>query len=153
MDLKEVWCTLHCHSSKGSSPIICGCRILRLHLGRGVRCWLVDWVLWHINLCRLFNAKSIFIYFCQNSCIYITIQFSVSSFTVKTVNFQAIQFSISTQFKCKYSLIIIQNFHTPWLVASRRLTKYSLPYYLLIAGGRIIVLIPFPRVLVLCEMK
>ena len=23
--------------------------------------WLVAWVLWHINLCRLFNAKSIFI--------------------------------------------------------------------------------------------
>ena len=23
--------------------------------------WLVVWVLWHINLCRLFNAKSIFI--------------------------------------------------------------------------------------------
>ena len=23
--------------------------------------WLVAWVLWHINLCRLFNAKSNFI--------------------------------------------------------------------------------------------
>ena len=23
-------------------------------------CWLVYWFLWHINLCRLFNAKSIF---------------------------------------------------------------------------------------------
>ena len=23
--------------------------------------WLVCWVLWHINLCRLFNAKSTFI--------------------------------------------------------------------------------------------
>ena len=22
--------------------------------------WLVGWFLWHINLCRLFNAKSIF---------------------------------------------------------------------------------------------
>ena len=29
----------------------------------------------------------------------------------------------------------------------------SLPYYLPIAGGRIIVFIPFPRVLVLCEMQ
>ena len=28
----------------------------------------------------------------------------------------------------------------------------SLPYYLPIAGGRIIGFIPFPRVLVLCEM-
>ena len=30
--------------------------------------------------------------------------------------------------------------------------KPSLPYYLPIAGGRIIGFIPFPRVLVLCEM-
>ena len=29
----------------------------------------------------------------------------------------------------------------------------SLPYYLPIAGGRIIRFIPFPRVLVLCEMQ
>ena len=29
----------------------------------------------------------------------------------------------------------------------------SLPYYLPIAGGRIIEFIPFPRVLVLCEMQ
>ena len=42
-------------------------------------------ILWRINLCRLFNAKSIFI---------------------KIVLFQTIQFSISTQFKCKYSLIV-----------------------------------------------
>ena len=37
-----------------------------------------------------------------------------------------------------------------------RLTKAkepSLPYYLPIAGGRIIGFIPFPRVLVLCEMQ
>ena len=38
---------------------------------------LVVWVLWHINLCRLFNAKSIFI---------------------QIVLFQTIQFSMSTQF-------------------------------------------------------
>ena len=36
-----------------------------------------------------------------------TIQFSVSTVSVsKTVPFQAIQFSISTHFKCKYSLIV-----------------------------------------------
>ena len=33
--------------------------------------------------------------------LYITIQFSVS-----TVQFQTIQFSMSKQFKCKYSLIV-----------------------------------------------
>ena len=46
--------------------------------------WL-GWVVLHINLYRLFNAKSIF---------------------MKIVLFQTIQFSISTQFKYKYSLIV-----------------------------------------------
>ena len=53
-------------------------------LGFFQRCWwyystyeLVDWVLWHINICGLFNAKSIF---------------------MQTVLFQTIQFSMSTQF-------------------------------------------------------
>ena len=42
--------------------------------------WLVGWlVLWHINLYRLFNDKSIF---------------------MKIELFQTIQFSKSTQFKC-----------------------------------------------------
>ncbi len=47
--------------------------------------WLVGWVSWLINLRRLFNAKSIF---------------------MKIVLFQTIQFRISMQFKCKYSLIV-----------------------------------------------
>ena len=39
--------------------------------------------------------------------LYITIQFSVSAVSVsKTVQFQIIQFSISTQFECKYGLIV-----------------------------------------------
>ena len=39
--------------------------------------------------------------------LYITIQFSVNTISMsKTVQFQTIQFSISTQFKCKYSLIV-----------------------------------------------
>ena len=48
---------------------------------------LVGWLgfLWHINLCRPFNTKSIF---------------------MKIALLQAIQFSGSTQFKCKYSLIV-----------------------------------------------
>ena len=40
----------------------------------------VVWVLWHINLCRLFKAKSIF---------------------MKIVLIQTIQFSLSRQFKCE----------------------------------------------------
>ena len=43
--------------------------------------------------------------------LYITIQFSVSTVSMsKTVQFKTIQFSISTQFKCKYSLIIKKKF-------------------------------------------
>ena len=39
--------------------------------------------------------------------LYITIQFGVSTvLMLKTVQFHTIQFSISTQFKCKYSLIV-----------------------------------------------
>ena len=39
--------------------------------------------------------------------LYIIIQFSVSTVSMlKTVQFQTIQFSISTQFKCKYGLIV-----------------------------------------------
>ena len=68
--------------------------------------WLVGWILWHINLCRLFNAKSIFIqiissisnnsvqheYTAQLSKTFLfqTIQF------IQTVLIQLIQFSIST---------------------------------------------------------
>ena len=39
--------------------------------------------------------------------LYITLQFSVSTVCVsKAVQFQSIQFSISKQFQCKYSLIV-----------------------------------------------
>ena len=39
--------------------------------------------------------------------LYVTIQFSVSTVSMsKTVQFQTIQFNISTQFKCKHSLIV-----------------------------------------------
>ena len=53
----------------------------------------------------------------------------------------------------KRSLLVwIQSFPSPRLVASPRL-KNLLPYYLPIAGGRIIGFMLFPRVLVLCEMQ
>ena len=39
--------------------------------------------------------------------LYVTVQFSASTISMsKTVQFQTIQFSKSTQFKCKYSLIV-----------------------------------------------
>ena len=47
---------------------------------------LVDWVLWHINHWKLFNAKSIFI---------------------KIVLFQTIQLSINTQFKCEKNNLMV----------------------------------------------
>ena len=56
-----------------------------------------------------FNSRKHF-YFKQFNLfkqLYITIQLSVSTVSMsKTVQFQTIQFSISIQFKCKYSLIV-----------------------------------------------
>ena len=52
-----------------------------------------------------FNYQKHF-YFKLFKQLYITIRFRVSTVSMsKTVQFQTIQFSISTQFKCKYSLI------------------------------------------------
>ena len=50
---------------------------------------LVDWVLWHINFCRLFNVKS---------ALFQTIQFSMSTQFVKIVQIQLIKFGINTDF-------------------------------------------------------
>ena len=44
-------------------------------------------------------------------------------------------------------------FFFSWTSCLTRTEEHSLPYYLPIAGGRIIGFIPFPRVLVLCEMQ
>ncbi len=53
-----------------------------------------------------FNCQKHF-YFKLFEQLYVTIQFSESSVSMtKAVQFQIIQFIISTQFKCKYSLIM-----------------------------------------------
>ena len=53
-----------------------------------------------------FNCQKHF-YFKLFKQLYITIQFSVSTVSMsKTVQFQITKLSTSTQFKCKYSLII-----------------------------------------------
>ena len=53
-----------------------------------------------------FNCQKHF-YFKLFEQLYIIIHFSVSTVSMsKTVQFQIIQFSISTLFKCKYSLIV-----------------------------------------------
>ena len=53
-----------------------------------------------------FNCQKHF-YFKLFKQLYITIQFSVRRFSMsKTVTFQTIQFSMSTQFKSKNSLIV-----------------------------------------------
>ena len=56
-----------------------------------------------------FNCQKHF-YFKLFKQLYITIQFSVSTVS-KAVQFKTIQFSISTQFKCKYSLIVKKHFY------------------------------------------
>ena len=69
-----------------------------------IRLWF-GLVLWHINLCRLFNAKSIFIhinsYVSNNSVLYkYSFFFIYTHLNVKTVISQTNQFGISKQFKC-----------------------------------------------------
>ena len=55
------------------------------------------------------------------------------------------------QFLSRVWQIWIQSFPSPRLVAILRLKKFSLCYYLFIAGGMIVGFIPFPRLLVLCR--
>ena len=58
-----------------------------------------------------FNCQKHF-YFKLFKQLYVTIWFSVSTVSMsKTVQFQTIQFSISMQFKCKYSLIAKKHFY------------------------------------------
>ena len=58
-----------------------------------------------------FNFQKHF-YFKLFKQFYITIQFSVSIVSMsKSVQFQTIQVSISTQFKCKSSLIVKKHFY------------------------------------------
>ena len=53
-----------------------------------------------------FNCQKHF-YFKLFKRLYITIQFSLSTVSMsKIVQFKTTQFSMSTQFKCKYSLIV-----------------------------------------------
>ena len=57
-------------------------------------------------MCTLFNCQKHF-YLQLFKQLYVTIQFSESTVSMtKTVQFQIIQFSISTLFKCKYGLIV-----------------------------------------------
>ena len=56
-----------------------------------------------------FNSQKHF-YFKQFNQLYITIQFSVSTVSMsKTVQFQIVQFSISSLFKCKIKCLIVKN--------------------------------------------
>ena len=64
---------------------------------------------------RQFNCQKHF-YFKLFKQLYITIQFSVSTVLMsKIVQFKTIQFSKSTQFKCKYS----------WIVKNISISSYS----------------------------
>ena len=68
---------------------------------------LFVWVLWHSNVCRLFNAKSIFI---QKAVLFQTIQFSISTVQLsKTFLFQAMQFNQTVLFQTiQCSFLFIQ---------------------------------------------
>ena len=84
------------------------CREVRSQLPK--KRWLVVWVLWHINLCWLFNPKSIFkeitssisnnsVQHEYTAYLSTTLQFQAIQFS-QTVLFQTIQFSMNTQLIC-----------------------------------------------------
>ena len=75
--------------------------------------WLGGWVLWLINLCRLVNAKAV--YMPKKSVLFQTIQFSMSTqFNCqKPILFQAIQFSQTFLFQTIQFSISMQ-FSSVW---------------------------------------
>ena len=79
------WC--HSDSREKPSAEVCIRKTLKNKIIIGFGFVSFGLVLWHINHCRLFNAKYIFI--------------------DKTVLFQTIQFSISTQLQCQLSWMIL----------------------------------------------
>ena len=74
--------------------------------------WLVVWVLWHINLCKLFNAKSIFKHI--TSCISnnsvkhkYTVQLS-KTFLLKAIQFSQTVLTITIQFSISIVFVYTQ---------------------------------------------
>ena len=98
------------------------------------------WLLWHINLCRVFNAK--FIFFTNK-------QFIFPNLPTPPLG----QDMTQGHFLSGVWQVWVQSFPSPRLVASPKLKNLVCPTILSIAGGRIIGFIPFPRVLVLREMQ
>ena len=65
--------------------------------------------------CKKHFYRTDFVYAQLNVKTYIPIHFSVSTVSMsKTVRFQTIQFSMNTQFKFKYSLIVKQFYFKPF---------------------------------------
>ena len=90
--------------------------------------------LWHINHFRLFHAKS-------SKYLYIfTNPSAQAGYDTKSIFKQSLT-GLNSEFSFSYI-----GCHT-------KAEEHSLTYYLPIAEGRIIGFIPFPRVLVLCEMQ
>ena len=74
---------------------------------------LFVWVLWHINLCRLFSAKSIFY---EPAVLFQTIQFSISTQINCQKRFHFKLFSLVKQFhlKCLRSVGILRRDIETW---------------------------------------
>ena len=59
--------------------------------------WLVCWILWHINLCRFFNAKSTFMQIISSIPNTLFYQFHFKQFSLVSVR----SLNASTQFNCQ----------------------------------------------------
>ena len=87
---------------------------------------------------NLFNDLLIRVLF---SCIYIYIYIPIPTWMWHKVIFKRSLIGLNSEFSFSYT-----GWHT-------KANEPSLPYYLLIAWGRMIEIIPFARILVLCEMQ
>ena len=111
--------------------------------GQWKRCWAL---LACLFFCLLSFLMTQLLALWYNS---ITILHSISIFTNPSA-----QAGYDTRSIFKWSLTGLNSeFSFSWTSCLIKAEELSLSYYLPIAGGRIIRFIPFPRVLVLCEMQ
>ena len=108
----------------------------------------------HKTYSRIHYAFAIYIYICVCVCVCVCISTFGSRFAFIIFTIPSARAGYDTRSTFKRSLI---GFNSEYSFSSAScLTKTeepSLSYYLSIAGGRLIGFIPFPSVLVLCEMQ
>ena len=112
-------------------------------------------------LCLLFNLSSCFVHrfvarrflCCSDMFCFVCITWFCPDISLVIFTYPSSRAVYDTRSIFKQSLTGLKSeLSFSWTSCLTKAEEPSLPYYLPIAGGRIIGFIPFPRVLVLCEM-